>query len=108
VAACSASAPAAQATTHDFCNYDGTLFSTTANVECRRAGTNLLTQNYSYLPYAPSGVTISCGARYTNNDLYGGFVQGSYDCTHNYPGTQDVIAVLSTTTSTIAHGYITY
>jgi hypothetical protein len=75
----------ASATYHEYCFWDGSYSSNSANTKCYQSGDNYLVENYAYLPYVPILPTIYCGANQSGSQ-YGSVVSGNPDCRHLYGG----------------------
>jgi hypothetical protein len=102
-----AGAGGASAATHDYCAWDGSYLFLGAYTSCFQSGENFLTDNYAYLPYAPSTPFIYCAA-HLNGSLYGSYVGGQYACDHPYGGGNLLKATEYVDSAATTHGFITY
>jgi hypothetical protein len=100
-------AGSAQATTHDYCNWDGSYNSSSAGVLCFQSGDNFLTNNHALLPFVPQTPTIFCGA-HSGGAQYGGYVGGNPTCDHAYQGLTLLKADEYVDVSATTHGVISY
>lgn len=99
----------AQAASHDYCNWDGTIVTTLAPwTTCAAFAVVPLTLNYGYLPTAATDTDVYCGAL-LNGTVYGSNTVGNPSCSHSYSGSNNLVAFtyLGPVTRPI-HGYITY
>jgi hypothetical protein len=97
----------ASATTHDYCNWDGSNCSNAAGTVYFAMGDNLLTNNRAYLVFLPTSPTIFCGA-HLNGAQYAGYSSGNPACDHTYGGTNSLKADEYVDIAATTHGVITY
>jgi hypothetical protein len=100
-------ASSAQATSHDYCAWDGSYCSNTANTLYFQLGDNYLTDNYAYLPYSPTVPVIYCGA-HENGVQYAGYTSGNPSCSHPYSGLNLLKADEYVDHAATTHGIIYY
>jgi hypothetical protein len=100
-------AASAQASSHDYCFWDGSFSSNTAGTLCFANGTNVLTNNHAYLPFAPGSPTIYCGA-HLNGSPYAGYTSGNPSCDHAYGAGNSLKADEYVSTAATTHGTITW
>jgi hypothetical protein len=107
LAIAAATAPAALATTHDYCNWDGSTCANAANTVYFALGDNLLTNNFADLVFSPTAPTIFCGA-HQGGAQYAGYASGNPACDHTYGGTLALKADEFVDIAATTHGTITY
>lgn len=100
-------ADGAHATTHDYCNWDGSNNSTPATTLCFQAGANMLIDNSASLVFAPVSPTIYCGAHLAGAQ-YAGYSSGNPSCDHPYSGDNDLKADEWVDIAATTHGWIVY
>jgi hypothetical protein len=100
-------AGAAHATSHDYCNWDGSYASSSAGVLCFQSGDNFLTDNHAWLPFTPVTPNIFCGA-HSGGSQYAGYVSGNPSCDHLYGGGILLKADEYVDVSATTHGQIFY
>jgi hypothetical protein len=102
-----AAAGPATASTHDYCNWDGSYNYLVTYTACFQSGDNYLTDNHAYLPYLPVTPTIFCAANLSGTQ-YGSWVGGNPSCDHVYGGGNLLKAKETVDTTSTTHGDITY
>lgn len=102
-----AAATTASATTHDYCNWDGSNCANSANVVYFAQGDALLTNNRATLVFGPAQPTIFCGA-HLNGAQYAGYTSGNPTCNHSYSGANVLKADEYVSIAATTHGTITY
>jgi hypothetical protein len=103
-----AAAPAAQATNHDYCNWDSTYAAPGAYVLCAEPSAHFIYQNYAYLPFGETDSAIYCGASLSGVQ-YGSNTVGTTSCVHAYAGTNNLTAYTYIgPVSHYIHGIISY
>ena len=95
-----------RATTHDYCNWDGSYAFLGAGSNCY-SGADFLTENHAWLPYLPTGPTIYCAA-YLSGSLYGSWVGGNPSCDHTYGGGNYLQGAEQVNSAATTHGQISY
>lgn len=96
----------ASAASHEYCFWSGSYSSNSAGDPCYAQGTNFLTNNHAYLPYAPNNPTIFCGAHDASGNQYAAFTAGNPSCDHAYSGRNLLKAVEYVDISATTHGNI--
>ena len=107
-AAVAATAGPASASTHEYCNWDGSYNALAGGSVCFQSGDNFLTNNHAYLPYLPLSPLIYCAANKDGADYGGWSAGGNPSCDHAYAGANLLKAKETVSASATTHGVITY